>query len=193
MKQKCVRIQSLESDIVASLALYNHRKTIISTGISFFDYMLQQCFDYSGLKIKLCCLSNLLVDYHHTYEDVGIVIGKLLLSAVNEYKPFRYSSVYIPMYGSLVRCSLDFYGRSGFWYDNKFINKFCPSIDLVYTFFNSVARSSNLSIHIDFLKVNSIYNAVEAAFKSFGICCWLSFNMKNNINSSEKCVRELWK
>ncbi|MFP3037922.1 MAG: hypothetical protein ACKESC_01385, partial [Candidatus Hodgkinia cicadicola] len=171
----CVRRTTLESDIVASIGIHKHRISLVSTGISFLDHMLQQYFAYSGLEIKLCCLGDLLVDYHHTYEDVGIVIGKLLLSAVNKYKPFRYSSVSIPMDGSLVRCSLDFSGRSGlFCSDNKLTSNICPVLELVYTFFNSVAQNSNLNIHIDFLKIDSIHHVVESAFKSFGLCCWLS-------------------
>ncbi len=72
MKKDCVRRTTLESDIVASIGIHKHRISLVSTGISFLSYVTT-IFCLFWPRNKLCCLVDLLVDYHHTYEDVGML------------------------------------------------------------------------------------------------------------------------
>ncbi len=110
-----LRRSTCETDIIISISYRRNKLHAVKTGISFLNHMLHQLSTYSGLNLKTHCAGDLMTDYHHIFEDIGIVLGKLLSRLIKDIGPFRYCHTIVPMDGSMVRCSLDLSGRYGLY------------------------------------------------------------------------------
>ena len=101
-----------ETEILVELNCDGSGKYDISTGIGFFDHMLEQLSKHSLIDLKVKAVGDLHIDFHHTVEDVGITIGKALKKALGERKGInRFSHTYIPMDETLTRVCVDLSGR----------------------------------------------------------------------------------
>ncbi|MFP3038391.1 MAG: imidazoleglycerol-phosphate dehydratase [Candidatus Hodgkinia cicadicola] len=138
--------------------------------MGFLDHLLIQYAFHSGLSLKLCCIGDMWIDWHHVAEDAGIVLGLLIAKVFCRLKSSRYSHAVLPMDEALVRCCLDVSGRGGlFWLDERRCS--APAVEMAWTTLDSVARCASLSLHVDVLKGTNAHHVSEAVLKAFGICC----------------------
>lgn len=141
-----------------------------STGIGFFDHMLNTFAIHSGISIELKMTGDLNVDCHHTIEDVGIVLGGLLREAVDQLGPLeRYGCSHIPMDEALARAVVDISGRPFIVCDYKPINQTVGSFDCCMTseFFRALAFNMKCTLHLSVLYFENDHHAIEALFKAF--------------------------
>lgn len=143
--------------------------TSISTGVGFFDHMLEQLGRHSGIDIEVEATGDLQVDSHHTVEDAGIVLGSALTEALGDKKGIRrYGYSIIPMEEALVRAALDLSGRPLLAYDvpvpAEAIGNYDP--DLTEEFFIALTRSMGMTLHVKLLAGKNSHHIVEAVFKA---------------------------
>lgn len=159
-----------ETDILVELNLDGSGKADIDTGIGFFDHMLGIIAVHGGMDLTVKCKGDLNVDGHHTVEDIGIVIGKLLNEALGDKKGIaRFSCEYVPMDDSLARSVIDISGRSFLVYNAGHLTGYIGSYDadLTEEFFRSVCSYGMINLHIDLLRGSNTHHMCEAIFKSF--------------------------
>ncbi|MBQ8509925.1 MAG: imidazoleglycerol-phosphate dehydratase HisB [Clostridia bacterium] len=140
------------------------------SGVGFFDHMLNSFAVHSGARISLEVSGDLYVDCHHTIEDVGIVLGKLLHEIVQKRgKITRYGCSYIPMDEALARAVIDVSGRSYLVFDYEPKAPMIGTYDAQMTkeFFRAVAFNMGATLHISLLYGQNDHHAVEAIFKAF--------------------------
>lgn len=140
------------------------------TGIGFFDHMLNSFAIHSGMKINAEISGDIEVDCHHTIEDTGIVLGKILAEIVAKNAPVtRYGTSFIPMDEALARTVIDLSGRP------YLVINYEPKVNMIgdydtqmtQEFFRAVAFNMQATIHIALLYGQNEHHAVEAIFKSF--------------------------
>ncbi|MGX2982531.1 imidazoleglycerol-phosphate dehydratase HisB [Helicobacter sp. 23-1045] len=169
-----------ETDITAKLKLYGSGESRIETGIGFFNHMLESFAKHSLVDLELNCKGDLIVDSHHSVEDCGIVIGKLLgesLYPVKNIERFGFAS--LVMDESCVECSLDIANRAFLHFDMPFnalkSGKITPQkvgafdCELVEEFFRALVNNANLTAHIVFKRGKNAHHIIEATFKSFAV------------------------
>jgi imidazoleglycerol-phosphate dehydratase len=141
-----------------------------STGIGFFDHMLDHLATHSLCDIDVTCEGDLNVDAHHTVEDVGIALGQAIAQAVGDKRGItRYGSSVVPMDEALVLVALDISGRGSLSYGLDLNKEMIGTFDSELTpeFFKSVARNAGLTLHIKQLSGDNAHHVVEATFKAF--------------------------
>ena len=177
---KTLTRKTKETDIRAKLKLYGTGSAKISTGIGFFNHLLESFAKHSLIDLELKCEGDLEVDFHHSVEDCGIVIGKLLSEAlypVQQIERFGFAS--IVMDEACVECSLDISNRAFLVYEMPFgkINRGMRIGDkigdfpaeLVEEFFRAMIFNANLSTHIIFKRGKNAHHIAESAFKAFAL------------------------
>ncbi|MGB5165992.1 MAG: bifunctional histidinol-phosphatase/imidazoleglycerol-phosphate dehydratase HisB [Woeseiaceae bacterium] len=160
-----------ETDIVAAVNLDTAELTEISTGIGFFDHMLEQVAKHGGFSLELACSGDLEIDEHHTVEDVAITVGSAMRKALgNKFGIGRYGFV-MPMDESEAKVVLDLSGRSAFVFKADFPrdNVGELSTEMVEHFFKSFADALGAALHIEVSGTNT-HHMVEACFKGVGRC-----------------------
>ena len=158
-----------ETRIRATVNLDSPRGTSISTGIGFFDHMLEQVARHGGFALQLDCEGDLHVDEHHTVEDAAICIGSALRDALgNKLGIGRYGFL-LPMDESEAQVALDLSGRAAFRFNGTFPRDSVGelSTEMVEHFFRSLAESLGCALHIDVMGENT-HHMIEACFKSVG-------------------------
>ena len=172
MREAKVNRETTETKIELSLDLDgNIEKSEISTGIGFLDHMLTLFARYAGIELKVTCKGDTWVDDHHSVEDIGITLGKALLSALGDKKGIvRFGEAYQPMDESLVLAALDISGRGGFYTDLKFLTEKIGSFDteLMEEFMKAFATNAGITLHIRQLAGSNSHHIAEAAFKGLG-------------------------
>lgn len=141
-----------------------------TSGVGFFDHMLNSLAIHSRAVIELKMSGDLHVDCHHTIEDVGIVLGKLLGEiAKGRGKIMRYGTSFIPMDEALARCIIDISGRPYLVCDYLPIAPMIGDYDTQMTaeFFRAVAFNMGATLHIALLYGDNDHHCVEAMFKAF--------------------------
>lgn len=160
-----------ETDITASLNLYGHSKSSIDTGVGFFDHMLDSFVKHSLVDLELKCKGDIHIDYHHSVEDCGIVIGKLLnqsLYPIGGIERFGYSS--IVMDEACVECSIDISNRAFLVFEAPLVGKIGTfDSELIEEFFRALVFNANISVHIIYKRGKNLHHISEAVFKSFAV------------------------
>lgn len=147
----------------------------IETNCGFLSHMLDLFLARAGLGCQITAKGDIEVDYHHLTEDMGIVLGgalnTLAKEILTETSIRRYGHAIVPMDGSLALVALDFSGRGGYYFDGSFPTQKCGDFDaeLVNEFFNAVARSGNITLHVQILASDNSHHVAEAMFKGFGL------------------------
>ncbi len=165
-----VNRKTKETDIKLKLNLDGKGNSIINTGCGFFDHMLDLFARHGRFDLEVFCDGDINVDYHHTVEDVGIVLGQAFKKALGDMKGiFRYGTTILPMDESLILTALDISGRSYLKLDlpiraNK-IGDF--PVELVEEFFLAFIRHAGLTLHVQKLAGTNAHHIVEGTFKSF--------------------------
>jgi imidazoleglycerol-phosphate dehydratase len=159
-----------ETRITVSLDLDGSGKSKLSTGIGFFDHMLDQIARHGLIDLDIDCEGDLHIDGHHTVEDIGITLGQAFAKAVGDKKGIRrYGHAYVPLDEALSRVVIDFSGRPGLHMDVKFTAGSIGQLDtqLVYEFFQGFVNHAGVTMHIDNLKGFNAHHQCETIFKAF--------------------------
>ena len=171
MRTEKVTRKTKETDITAEINVDGRGSAEIDTGIGFFDHMLTAFAVHGGFDLKLRCRGDLEVDGHHSVEDIGIVLGKLLAGALGDKKGIaRFACEYVPMDDALARSVLDISGRPYLVYNAGHLTGYIGTYDadLTEEFFRAVCSNAMITLHIDLLRGANTHHMCEAIFKSFG-------------------------
>ena len=159
-----------ETQIQVRVNLDGTGESDLSTGIGFFDHMLDQIARHGLIDLKIHAKGDLHIDGHHTVEDVGITLGQAVAKAVGDKKGIRrYGHAYVPLDEALSRVVVDFSGRPGLHMDVNFTSGSLGSLDtqLVYEFFQGFVNHALCTLHIDNLKGVNAHHQCETIFKAF--------------------------
>ena len=170
MRTSTIKRNTEETKIELSLNLDGKGESKINTGCGFFDHMLTLFSKHAKIDLDVTCKGDINVDYHHTVEDVGIVLGKALLEALGDKKGInRYADTILPMDESLVLTALDISGRSFLGFDVAFPTQKIGDFDteLVEEFFMALTRCSEITLHIKKMAGENSHHIAEGIFKSF--------------------------
>ncbi len=168
MRQATVKRQTKETRIEASLDLDGTGAYEVSTGIGFLDHMIEQLARHSLIDIKLKAEGDLHIDYHHTTEDAGIVLGQALSQALGERKGIRrYGDALIPMDETLTRVALDASNRPYLIWKVAFTRDKLGEMDteLFKEWFQAFAQAGGLTLHVENLYGQNSHHIVESCFK----------------------------
>lgn len=165
--------KTAETDISVSVNLDGCGKTAIETGIPFFDHMLTLLGKHSLIDLEIKADGDIEVDYHHTVEDVGIVLGNTLMEALGEKKGInRYGWCFLPMDETLARGALDLSGRAYLQFNvpgsPEPIRDF--NFSLVEEFFRALSNQLKCNLHISIEYGRDSHHMAEAMFKSLAKC-----------------------
>ena len=142
----------------------------LSTGIGFFDHMLDQIARHGMIDLDIEADGDLHIDGHHTVEDVGITLGLAFHQAVGDKKGIRrYGHAYVPLDEALSRVVVDFSGRPGLVMDVPFKSGMIGTFDtqLTHEFFQGFVNHAFVTLHIDNLKGENAHHQAETVFKAF--------------------------
>ena len=159
-----------ETDISVSLNLDGTGKSVIDTGIGFFNHMLEGFSRHGFFDLNLACKGDLNVDSHHTIEDCGIVLGNAIHEALGDKSGIkRFGSCILPMDETLVLCAIDLSGRPYLMFDGDFTAERLGTLDteMVREFFYAVSYSAGMNLHIKVLNSGNNHHMIEAMFKAF--------------------------
>jgi len=171
MRQAQVTRNTLETRIEVRLNLDGSGSSKLSTGIGFFDHMLDQVARHGMLDLEVSAKGDLHIDAHHTVEDVGITIGQAFGKAIGDKIGVRrYGHAYVPLDEALSRVVVDLSGRPGLEYAVDYARGIVGEfdIDLVHEFFQGFVNHAQVTLHIDNLKGRNAHHQAETIFKAFG-------------------------
>jgi imidazoleglycerol-phosphate dehydratase len=171
------RRETKETTVSVVLDLDGTGATSVTTGIPFFDHMVEQLGRHGGFDLEVKAAGDLSVDTHHTVEDVGIVLGEALAEALGDKRGIaRYASRLIPLDEAAVEVALDLSGRPFLLYDVPFAPDTPglgePAFDpqLVEEFIRALATASGMTIHVRIRSGRNTHHIVEATFKCLARC-----------------------
>lgn len=169
MRKSEINRKTAETDISLKLDVDGMGENKIDTGCGFLDHMLTLFSRHGGLDLELKCIGDTNVDYHHTVEDIGIVLGKAFAEALGEMRGIkRYGSFILPMDESLILSAVDISGRSYLGFKLNIPTQRVGDFDteLVREFFEAFVRNANITLHISQLEGYNSHHIIEGAFKS---------------------------
>lgn len=150
-----------------------------STGLPFFDHMLEQLGKHAGWDLVVSASGDLEVDAHHTVEDVGIVIGRTFAEAVGDKAGIRrFASLSLPLDEALIQVSLDLSGRPYLVYEVEFAADGQPlgqppfDPQLAEEFFRAFATAAAITLHVRMLSGRNSHHVLEATFKGVARCLY---------------------
>lgn len=168
-KGRCSR-KTRETAVDVCLDLDGTGAYSISTGIGFFDHMLEQIALHGGLNLEVSCRGDLEVDCHHTVEDTGIAFGQALMQALGNRSGIRrYATSFIPMDEALARSTVDLGGRAVFVFQAELPPHMLGAFDsqMCEEFFRAISSNALITLHMREEYGNNVHHIVEALFKSF--------------------------
>lgn len=165
--------QTNETCIEISLNMDGSGIYDISTGIGFFDHMLEQLAKHSNMDLKVTCQGDLHIDCHHVVEDVGIALGQCIRAALGDCIGIqRFASIQMPMDETLTSLALDLNGRS-----NTVLNFQPPShrlgdfeTETVKEFLKSLSANGKFTLHVNLHYGENTHHIIESIFKGLAIC-----------------------
>ena len=166
-----------ETTIKASLVVDGVGNVDVSTGLPFFDHMVEQLGRHASFDLTVLAQGDLHVDAHHTVEDVGIVLGACLAEALGDKMGIRrFASMLLPLDEALMEVALDLSGRPFLAYDVEFAPDTAglgtPPFDpqLAEEFWRAFATAGNLTLHIRRREGKNTHHMLEAGFKGVARC-----------------------
>jgi imidazoleglycerol-phosphate dehydratase len=159
-----------ETKITVKLNLDGTGQSKLSTGIGFFDHMLDQIARHGLIDLDIQAEGDLHIDGHHTVEDVGITLGQAVAKAVGDKKGIRrYGHAYVPLDEALSRVVIDFSGRPGLEMHVPFTSGMIGTFDsqLAFEFFQGFVNHAFVTLHIDNLRGVNAHHQAETVFKAF--------------------------
>jgi imidazoleglycerol-phosphate dehydratase len=170
MRTADVSRNTAETQIRVALNLDGTGVANLSTGIGFFDHMLDQIARHGLIDLTIEAKGDLHIDGHHTVEDVGITLGQAMAKAVGDKRGLRrYGHAYVPLDEALSRVVVDFSGRPGLEMHVPFKSGMIGALDtqLVYEFFQGFVNHAGVTLHIDNLRGDNAHHQCETVFKAF--------------------------
>ena len=163
-----IRRKTSETDIFVELKLDGTGKCDISTGLGFFDHMLDQIGRHSGCDLTIKVIGDLVVDEHHTIEDTGIALGEAIRKALGDKRGIERYGFCLPMDDCLAQVALDFGGRSWLVWDAKFNREKVGDVptEMFFHFFKSLSDSALANLNIKAEGTNE-HHKIEGIFKAF--------------------------
>jgi len=162
--QRATKETTVELDLVVD----GSGATTISTGIPFFDHMLEQLGKHAGFDLEIAATGDLEVDLHHTVEDVGIVLGNALREALGDKRGVRrFANSLVPLDEALVQVALDLSGRPFLVYDVEPVAEWIGTFDpqLAEEFWKGFVDGARVTLHIRSLAGKNGHHVIEASFK----------------------------
>lgn len=183
------RRETKETSVAVSLDLDGTGNTRVSTGLPFFDHMLQQLGKHGGFDLEVAAAGDLEVDAHHTVEDVGIVIGTAVAEALGDKAGVRrFASMLLPLDEALVQVALDLSGRPYLVYDVEHeaerIGTFDPQ--LAEEFWRAFVHSAGVTLHLRTLSGRNGHHVIEACFKGVARCLRDAVRVEGTVVPSTK-------
>ena len=169
-RQATVTRETRETRITVTINLDGTGKADLSTGIGFFDHMLDGFARHGLFDLAVRCEGDLQVDCHHTIEDTGITLGTAIARALGDKAGIlRYGSCLLPMDETLALCAVDLGGRPYCVYDAAFAAPACGGMDtqMAREFFYAVSYSAAMNLHLKVLYGDNDHHKLEALFKAF--------------------------
>ncbi len=169
-RKATVERRTKETDIAVTVNLDGAGKAEISTGVGFFDHMLDQVARHGLIDLSVTARGDTHIDQHHTVEDVGITFGQALARALGDMKGIsRYADTHLPMDEALTRCAIDISGRPHLVWKVGFSRGKIGEFDteLFREFFQAVAQHAGLTLHIETLYGRNNHHIAETCFKAF--------------------------
>ena len=169
-RQATVTRETRETRITVTIDLDGTGKADLSTGIGFFDHMLDGFARHGLFDLTVRCEGDLQVDCHHTIEDTGITLGTAIARALGDKAGIlRYGSCLLPMDETLALCAVDLGGRPYFVYDAAFAAPACGGMDtqMAREVFYAVSYSAAMNLHLKVLYGENDHHKLEALFKAF--------------------------
>ena len=168
MRAASLSRKTRETDIQVEVTLDGSGLSEISTGVGFFDHMLDQIARHSLIDLKIQAKGDLHIDFHHTVEDVGIALGQAIRKALGDLKGItRYADVHLPMDETLTRVALDISGRAFLVFNTTFHTPKIGEFDtqLVREFVQAFAMNAGLTLHVETLYGVNDHHISESCFK----------------------------
>jgi imidazoleglycerol-phosphate dehydratase len=159
-----------ETQIDLHLTLEGHGQYKVSTGIRFFDHMLELFTRHGAFDLDLTCKGDLDVDQHHTVEDVGIALGEAFARAIGDKRGINRAGYFLmPMDETLAIAAIDLSGRTTYAVDTKVRARLVGDLqsELVTDFFEGFARGAHANVHVKTMYGRSNHHKIEAIFKAF--------------------------
>ena len=169
-RQATIHRKTSETDIELFLCLDGDGNAQVDTGIGFFDHMLKSFAKHGMFDLNLKVTGDLIVDCHHTIEDVGIVLGEAVKKALGDKKSIRrYGDIILPMDEALILCAIDLSGRPYLVFDVDFSVERVGYFDteMVKEFFYAVSYGAGMNLHMKLVHGSNNHHIIEAAFKAF--------------------------
>jgi imidazoleglycerol-phosphate dehydratase len=167
-RSAALRRETKETTVDVSLSLDGSGTTTVSTGIPFFDHMLEQLGKHAGFDLSIEAKGDLDVDLHHTVEDVGIVLGNALREALGDRRGVRrFANALVPLDEALVQVALDLSGRPFLVYDVDPVSEWIGTFDpqLAEEFWKGFVDGARVTLHIRSLSGKNGHHVIEASFK----------------------------
>jgi imidazoleglycerol-phosphate dehydratase len=160
--------ETKETKVEVSLIVDGTGTTDVTTGIPFFDHMLEQLGKHAGFDLKIVATGDLEVDLHHTVEDVGIVLGNALREALGDKRGVRrFANSLVPLDEALVQVALDLSGRPFLVYEVTPVSEWIGTFDpqLAEEFWKGFVDGSRVTLHIRSVAGKNGHHVIEASFK----------------------------
>lgn len=168
MRTATISRQTSETSIDVTVDLDGTGQYDVSTGIGFFDHMLEQLSRHGLIDLTVKTVGDLHIDQHHTVEDTGLAIGECVAKALGEKRGIRrYADALSPMDETLTRVALDISGRPYLVWKTEFSQKKLGEMDteMFEHFFHSFAQTAGITLHVETLYGHNNHHIAEAAFK----------------------------
>lgn len=192
LRQAKIERITKETKINIDLNLDGNGAFKIDTGIGFFNHMLEQLACHSLIDIELKAIGDLHIDFHHTVEDCGIVIGEAVKKALGDKIGItRFGSAYVPMDETLTRCVIDLSGRAYPIFNCQFSRDKIGEMDceLFREFFFALSQAIGCNLHIENLYGTNNHHIIESCFKALARSLRQAISIddrkKNSINSTK--------
>ena len=163
------RRETKETQIRVRLDLDGTGRSKVSTGVGFFDHMLESFARHGGIDLEVETKGDLHIDMHHTVEDTGIVIGQAVNKALDGFKGIRrFGHAYVPMDETLTRCALDLSNRPYLIWRVKFVRPKVGEMDteLFKEFHHAFAMNCGACVHLETLYGENSHHIAESGFKA---------------------------
>lgn len=171
MRHSEVSRETAETAVRLRLELDGSGRSEIDTGVGFLDHMLTLLALHGGLDLAVSCKGDLNVDAHHSVEDVGLCLGAAIAQALGKKRGInRYGHIILPMDEALILCAVDLSGRPCLRYTADIPSQKIGEFDteLVREFFQAVANTALMSLHLRQLDGENSHHIIEGMFKAFG-------------------------
>lgn len=188
MRTYSINRKTAETAIQLTVNIDGTGKSEINTGCGFLDHMLTLFAKHARFDLTVTCIGDTQVDYHHTAEDIAIVLGSAISECIGDAKGInRYGHIILPMDEALILCAVDLSGRAYLNYDLHIPTQKVGDFDteLIEEFMVAFSRCAKMNLHLKQLDGTNSHHIIEGSFKA------LARAMKTAVKIDEKYKNEI--